>query len=58
MMDCKKALTEAGGDKEAAKKHLRERDQNQRVRSGRETAFGRFGILRRGQRAGAIVEVK
>jgi elongation factor Ts len=60
MMDCKKALTEAGGDKDAAKKHLREQGiKISASRSGRETAFGRFGIHAGvGKKAGAIVEVK
>jgi elongation factor Ts len=60
MMDCKKALTEAGGDKEAAKKHLREQGiKISASRSGRETAFGRFGIFCGvDKKAGAIVEVK
>ena len=60
MMDCKKALTEAGGDKAAAKKHLREQGIIiSASRSGRETAFGRFGIYCGvAIKAGAIVEVK
>ena len=45
MMDCKQALTESGGDKEAAKEHLRKKGLKiQEGRGGRETAFGRFGI--------------
>jgi len=60
MMDCKKALTEAGGDKEAAKKTLREAGiKLSASRASRETAFGRFGIHSGvDKKAGAIVEVK
>ena len=60
MMDCKKALQENGGDKEAAKKHLREQGiKISASRSGRETAFGRFGIYCGiDKKAGGIVEVK
>ena len=60
MMDCKQALTEAGGDKEAAKGILRKKGLKiQEGRGGRETAFGRFGIYSGlDKKAGAIVEVK
>lgn len=60
MMDCKKALAESGGDKEAAKKKLREAGiKLSASRSSRETAFGRFGIHSGvDKKAGAIVEVK
>jgi elongation factor Ts len=60
MMDCKKALAEAGGDKEAAKKQLREAGIKLNAsRASRETAFGRFGIHSGvDKKAGAIVEVK
>jgi elongation factor Ts len=60
MMDCKQALTETGGDKEAAKTKLREKGLKiQEGRGGRETAFGRFGIYAGlANKAGAIVELK
>ena len=60
MMDCKQALTEAGGDKEAAKDMLRKKGLKlQEGRGGRETAFGRFGIYAGlDKKAGAIVELK
>ena len=45
MMDCKKALTECDGDKEAAVKWLRERGAKVfEKRADRVTAFGRFGM--------------
>ena len=45
MMDCKKALTECGGDKEAAVTWLRERGAKVfEKRADRVTAFGRFGM--------------
>jgi elongation factor Ts len=60
MMDCKKALTESGGDEEGAIKLLRERGlQVMGGRGDRETAFGRFGLFTsREPGVGAIVEVK
>jgi elongation factor Ts len=60
MMDCKAALTEAGGDKEAAKDILRKKGLKiQEGRGGRETAFGRFGIYAGvDKKAGGIVELK
>src|SRR6476646_5496279 len=60
MMDCKKALQDSSGDKEAAKRNLRERGiKLSESRSTRETAFGRFGIYCGvDKKAGAIVEVK
>src|SRR5262245_35986644 len=60
MMDCKQALTEAKGDKEAAKEILRKKGLKiQEGRGGRETAFGRFGIYcGLDKKAGAIVELK
>lgn len=60
MMDCKKALQEHNGDKEAAKRNLRERGiKLSESRSSRETAFGRFGIHAGvDKKAGAVVEVK
>jgi len=60
MMDCKQALSEAAGDKDAAKDILRKKGLKiQEGRGGRETAFGRFGIYcGLDKKAGAIVEVK
>jgi len=58
MMDCKKALTEAGGDEEAAIRLLRERGAKvMGSRSDRETSFGRFGLYTSGT-VGAMVELK
>jgi len=60
MMDCKQALTEASGDKEAAKEVLRKKGKKlEEGRGSRETAFGRFGIYcGLDKKAGAIVELK
>ncbi|KAA5541374.1 translation elongation factor Ts [Roseiconus nitratireducens] len=59
LMDCKKALTEAGGDEEKAVKLLRERgEQLADKRSDRETAFGRFGLyIGTDKKTGAMVEL-
>lgn len=60
MMDCKKALTDANGDKAEAVRLLRERGLKiLGGRSDRETSFGRFGLyftLNPG--VGAMVELK
>lgn len=60
LMDCKRALTECDGDEEGAIRWLRERGAKvMSKRSGRETAFGRFGIFAGiDQPAGAVVELK
>lgn len=60
LMDCKSALTEAGGDQDLAIDLLRKRGRDiLNRRSDRETSFGRFGIACGvGRRAGAIVELK
>ncbi len=60
LMDCKKALQEAGGDEETAIQNLRERGEKLAMkRADRETAFGRFGIYCGADKAaGAIVELK
>ena len=60
MMDCKKALTECDGDQDAAVQWLRERGaQVFEKRSGRATAFGRFGLyIGLEKEAGAMVELK
>jgi elongation factor Ts len=59
LMDCKKALQEAGGDEEQAVEVLRKRGQQLAdKRSDRETAFGRFGLFRGvGKKVGAMVEL-
>lgn len=60
MMDCKKALTECNGDKEAAKDHLRKQGiKLSESRGSRETGFGRFGIhAGLDKPRGAMVELK
>jgi elongation factor Ts len=60
MMDCKQALTEAGGDEAAAIEILRKKGAKLgATRSDRETAFGRFGIFAGLDKpCGAIVELK
>lgn len=60
MMDCKKALTECGGDAEAAIQWLRERGAAvMGRRADRETAFGRFGLYTGLDKSkGAMVELK
>lgn len=59
LMDCKKALQEAGGDEEQAIEVLRKRGQQLAdKRSDRETAFGRFGLYIGADReTGAMVEL-
>ncbi|MDB4678860.1 translation elongation factor Ts [Rhodopirellula sp.] len=59
LMDCKKALQEAGGDEEAAVEVLRKRGQQLAdKRSDRETAFGRFGLhIGSDKSVGAMVEL-
>ncbi len=60
MMDCKKALTEAGGDKEAAKQALREKGLKlMSSRSDRATEEGRVAVFTGvDQPAGAIIELQ
>jgi elongation factor Ts len=60
LMDCKKALTESNGDKDAAVRWLRERGAKvMGGRMNRETSFGRFGLFcGLNQAAGAMVELK
>ena len=60
MMDCKQALTETGGDINAAKDLMRKKGLKLlEGRAGRETAFGRFGIFAGlAHKTGAIVELK
>jgi len=58
MMDCKKALTEAGGDMAAAEEWLREHTKGKmETRTERTTGEGRIGIAIDGSSA-AIVEVR
>jgi elongation factor Ts len=59
LMDCKKALTEAGGDEEKAIVLLRESGKSLAdKRSDRETAFGRFGLYAGTDKStGAMVEL-
>lgn len=59
LMDCKKALQEAGGDEEAAVEVLRKKGQQLAdKRSDRETAFGRFGLhIGADKEIGAMVEL-
>ena len=59
LMDCKKALTEAGGDEDKAITLLRESGRSlEEKRSDRETAFGRFGLyIGTDKSTGAMVEL-
>ncbi|MBS0209014.1 MAG: translation elongation factor Ts [Planctomycetes bacterium] len=57
MMDCKQALTETKGDKDAAVTLLRERNKKvQETRLGRDTEFGRIGVYA-DDKVGALVEL-
>lgn len=60
MMDCKKALVEAGGDKEAAKQALREKGLKlMGSRADRATEEGRVAVFAGvNQPAGAIIELQ
>jgi elongation factor Ts len=60
LMDCKRALTEAGGDEDKAYEALRKAgEQLADKRAGRETAFGRFGLYCGSDNStGAMVELK
>lgn len=59
MMDCKKALQEAGGDEDKAVDLLRKQGQALADKRGdRETAFGRFGLyIGADKNVGAMVEL-
>lgn len=59
LMDCKKALTEAGGDEDKAIAILREAGKSlENKRADRETGFGRFGLfIGVGEKTGAMVEL-
>src|SRR5437660_165743 len=60
MMDCKAALTEAGGDMEKAVDILRKKNSAIQAKKGeRETAEGRIAVyIDPAQKIGAIVEVR
>src|SRR6516165_7216911 len=60
MMECKAALTEAGGDMEKATEILRKKMKDIQVKRGdRETAEGRVAVfVDPAQQVGAIVEVR
>lgn len=60
MMDCKAALTEAGGDMEKAVEVLRKKNAAIQAKKGdRETAEGRIAAyIDAGKRVGAIIEVR
>jgi elongation factor Ts len=60
MMECKAALTEAGGDMEKAIEHIRVKMKNIQVsRGARETAEGRIAVfVDDAKKVGAIVEMR
>ncbi|HMO83554.1 MAG TPA: translation elongation factor Ts [Lacipirellulaceae bacterium] len=60
MMDCKKALEESDGDKEAAKQKLRESGKKlMSIRQDRATEEGRIGVYASvGGKVGAIIELQ
>src|SRR5688572_15339094 len=60
MMDCKKALSEAGGDMEAAKQKLREEGKKfMGKRQDRMTEEGRIGVYASvGGKVGAMIELQ
>lgn len=60
MMDCKKALEECGGDKEAAIQKLRESGKKlMSIRSDRATEEGRIGVYASvGGKVGAMIELQ
>lgn len=60
LMDCKRALTEAGGDQEKAIETLRKAGEKLELkRAGRDTDFGRFGLFYGlDKQVGAMVELK
>jgi elongation factor Ts len=58
LMDCKKALNEAGGDEDKAIEALRRSGEKLSLtRADRETAFGRFGLYF-DNKVGAIVDLR
>ncbi len=60
MMECKSALTEAGGDEEAAIELLQKRSKGKlETKAHRETAEGRIGVfVNQDGKGGAMVEVR
>src|SRR5258708_17097894 len=60
MMDCKAALTEAGGDEEKAVEIMRKKSAGiQAKKADRETAEGRIGVfIDPDKKVGAIVEMR
>jgi elongation factor Ts len=59
MMECKAALTEAGGDLEKAIEVLRKKFTGMKPKEGRETAEGRIAIfIDPAQQVGAILEMR
>jgi len=60
MMDCKKALTEAGGDEDVAIRALREAGiKTQQTRLGRETGVGRIAVyIDQAKKVGTMVELQ
>lgn len=57
MMECKAALVEANGDRDAATKILKERNKKaQETRLGRDTSEGRIGVYA-DEKVGALVEL-
>ena len=60
MMECKKALTECGGDTEQAVDWLRKQGvKTQAMRADRETSMGRLAIFTDLEKSvGAIIELK
>ena len=59
MMDCKKALSESGGDEEKAYEYLRKKGlKSAEKRSDRDTAEGRvYSYIHHNQRVGVMVEI-
>jgi elongation factor Ts len=58
MMEAKKALTESGGDMEAAIKFLREKNKNMQVKEGRTSAEGVVeAFVREHNHLGVLVEI-
>src|ERR1041384_906001 len=59
MMECKTALTEAGGDMDKAIDLLRKKYSAMKPKEGRETAEGRIGIfIDPAKKVGAILEMR
>jgi elongation factor Ts len=59
MMDCKRALQEAGGDADKAIEHLRkEGKKTEEKRSGRATSSGRIAVVADFGKVGAMVDLR